>query len=134
MFGQGLLKGLGLTWHLFFGKAITEQYPERRPNLPPASHGSLHLDKDKCTACSLCANACPNKAILLESERDEEKKRYLTGYKIILGQCLFCGLCVESCPQGALTWKPDFELACYHYEDTIQDLLVDTAGEVNKSA
>ncbi|MGB9661420.1 MAG: 4Fe-4S binding protein [Moorellaceae bacterium] len=122
MLGKGLLKGLRITWHLAWGKAITEQYPERRPRLSPRSHGSFMLEKDKCTACGVCANACPNHVIRVESRREENKKRYLTRYSMKLGQCLFCGLCVESCPSEALHFKPDFELACYHHEDTVHVL------------
>jgi len=135
VFGQGLLKGLSVTWNFCFGKAVTEQYPERRPKLPPASHGSLRLRRDKCTACGLCANACPNNVITVESMRGEDKKRRLSGYRVKLGQCLFCGLCVESCPQGALYWHPEFELACYRFEDTEQDLFRgNPAGEVSQGA
>ncbi|MGI9951060.1 NADH-quinone oxidoreductase subunit I [Moorellaceae bacterium AZ2] len=125
MFGQGLLKGLQITWHLAFGKAITEQYPERRPKLPPRSHGSFMLESEKCTACGVCANACPNHVISIQSRRDEDKKRRLTKYTMKLGQCLFCGLCVESCPSEALHFKPDFELACYNFEDTFHVLFED---------
>ncbi|MBE3572663.1 MAG: 4Fe-4S dicluster domain-containing protein, partial [Moorella humiferrea] len=81
-----------------------------------------------------CASACPNHVIIIESERDEQKKRRLTGYRVKFGQCLFCGLCVESCPQDALHWQPDFELACYRYEDTEHDLLAGPAAEVKKGA
>lgn len=125
MFGKGLLKGLSITWHFAFGRAITEQYPERRPKLAPRSHGSFVLEREKCTACGVCANACPNHVISVESRRDENNKRHLTKYSMKLGQCLFCGLCVESCPSQALHFKPDFELACYHYEDTIHVLAED---------
>lgn len=134
MFGKGLLKGLSITWNFFYGKPLTELYPERRPNLPPAFHGSFRLDREKCNACNLCANACPNNVIAVESVRDESKKRRLTAYKLKLGQCLFCGLCVESCPQDALTWQPDFELACYRHEDTVHDMLAGETGEVKKGA
>lgn len=122
MFGQGLLKGLSITWRLGFGRAVTEQYPEWRPKLPPRSHGSFVLEKEKCTACGVCANACPNHVISVESRR-VDKKRHLTKYTMKLGQCLFCGLCVESCPSEALRFRPDFELACYNFEDTIHVLV-----------
>ncbi len=135
MFGKGLLKGLKTTWQLGFGKAVTEQYPERRPKLPDAFRGMLCLDKDKCTVCGLCARACPNNVISIESERGEDKKRRLKSYKVKLGQCLFCGLCVESCPTGALYWRQDFELACYRFEDMDLDLLSATlTREVTKGA
>ncbi|WP_428849290.1 4Fe-4S binding protein [Thermanaeromonas sp.] len=128
LFGQGLLKGLSITWRLGFGKAITEQYPEWRPKLPPRSHGSFVLEKEKCTACGVCADACPNNVISIESQR-AEKKRRLTKYTMKLCQCLFCGLCVESCPSGALRFRPDFELACYNFEDTIHVLAEEVALE-----
>ncbi|MDK2821907.1 MAG: NADH-quinone oxidoreductase subunit [Clostridia bacterium] len=134
MFGKGLLKGLSITWHNCFGKAVTEQYPERKPNLPPSSHGCLFLEKDKCIACGLCSKACPNNVITIESERGEDKKRKLTGYRVKLGQCLFCGLCVESCPKDALHWRPDFEHACYRHEDTEHDLFAGSEAEVRKGA
>ncbi|HHX50717.1 MAG TPA: NADH-quinone oxidoreductase subunit I [Clostridia bacterium] len=118
MIGSGLLKGLRVTWGHLFGKAITEQYPERRPNLPPRFHGSFSLDTGKCNACGICSNSCPNNVITVSSARDENKKRYLTGYDMKLGYCLFCGLCVESCPSDALHVTPDFELSVYYKEDT----------------
>ncbi|GFN23947.1 4Fe-4S dicluster domain-containing protein [Thermanaeromonas sp. C210] len=128
MFGQGLIKGLQVTWHLAFGKAITEQYPERRPNLPPRSHGSFVLESDKCRGCEVCANACPNHVISVQTRRGEDKKRHLSKFTMKLGQCLFCGLCVESCPSDALHFKTDFELACYRFEDTIHVLFEDKGG------
>ncbi|ATW28034.1 NuoI/complex I 23 kDa subunit family protein [Candidatus Formimonas warabiya] len=118
MFGQGLITGLGVTIKKFFGKKITQQYPEEMPNLPPRSHGFFTFHKDKCTACTLCANACPNRVIRISTERDENKKKYLTEYTMDLCYCLFCGLCVETCPTQALTWNQNFELAQFHRKDT----------------
>ena len=128
MYGKGLLTGLGITLKHFFGKAVTEQYPEQRPKLSQRFQGFLALDAEKCTACGICANSCPNGVITGSSERDENKKRYLTGYKVELEYCLFCGLCVEACPQEALSWTQEFEHACYHREDTVYKLYELTAS------
>lgn len=122
MYGTGLLKGLKVTFKHFFGKAITEQYPERRPNLPPRSHGSFALIEDKCTGCGTCAISCPNGVINVKTIRDENRKRHLTGFEMDLMYCLFCGLCVESCPTGALKNTTDFELSCYSRQGTLLKL------------
>lgn len=132
VYGEGLLKGLGITIRHFFGKAITEQYPERRPKLAPRFHGLLSLDPTKCTACGTCANFCPNGVIRIKSERDEQKRRHLTGYEVNLLYCLFCGLCVEACPEDALRFTPHFELATYRRAGAIYDLYAlsrEAAGE-----
>ncbi|HHW08013.1 MAG TPA: NADH-quinone oxidoreductase subunit I [Clostridia bacterium] len=122
MFGTGLLKGLRVTAKHLVGKAITEQYPERKPNLPPRSHGSFSLEPDKCNACGVCSNSCPNSVITVLSDRDENKKRFLTGYYMDLGFCLFCGLCVEACPNDALHVENDFELSAYRRGDVVLTL------------
>lgn len=131
MFGKGLLKGLRVTAKNLMGKAITEQYPERKPNLPPRSHGSFSLETEKCNACGVCSNTCPNNVITVSSERDENKKRFLTGYRMDLGYCLFCGLCVEACPTKALRVDSNFELSAYRREDTILNLFERTQQAVN---
>ncbi|MHB1420943.1 MAG: NuoI/complex I 23 kDa subunit family protein [Bacillota bacterium] len=133
MYGQGLVKGLGITLKHLFGKAITEQYPERRPTLAPRFHGSFALETSKCTGCAICANSCPNSVIRIESHRDESKKRILDDYEMNLGQCLFCGLCVEGCPQEALRFTNEFELACYRKEDTVLNLMQKAHNETSSS-
>ncbi|WP_366921645.1 NADH-quinone oxidoreductase subunit I [Metallumcola ferriviriculae] len=122
MYGQGLLKGLGITLKHFFGKAITEQYPEEMPNLSPIFHGSFALDVEKCIACGICAKTCPNNVINIESSKGEDKKRKLDGYQMDIGLCLFCGLCVESCPTDAINFTQEFELSCYTREDAVLNL------------
>jgi len=119
---KGLITGLGVTLKHFIKwfvakDAVTEQYPDVKPNLPPRSHGTFKLEIPKCISCGLCANACPNRVIQLASEKDENNKKKLTGYKMMVERCLFCGLCVESCPTKALKWSPEFETACYERED-----------------
>lgn len=121
--GKGLFIGLGITLRHFIryfttkDDCVTQQYPEVKPNLPPSSHGTFKLDIPKCIACGLCSNACPNKVITVSSEKDENNKKKLTGYKMLTERCLFCGLCVEACPAKALYWSTEFEHACYDRED-----------------
>lgn len=122
MYGQGLLKGLSITIKHFFEKKITQQYPEERPVLPDRFKGSLTLKVPKCIACGLCANSCPNHVIKIESEKDENNKKKLTGYKVMLERCLFCGFCVEACPTKALLWTKDFELTKFFRDDVNLDL------------
>ncbi|MGB9887287.1 MAG: NuoI/complex I 23 kDa subunit family protein [Moorellales bacterium] len=131
MYGRGLLKGLAITIRHFFGRAITEQYPEHRPVLAPRFRGLLSLAADKCTACGTCASSCPNRAIRIHTRRDEKKRR-LIGYEVNLLYCLFCGLCVEACPEGALSFSPDFELATYHRSGAIYTLYA-LSGEAAKT-
>ncbi len=123
MYGKGLLKGLSITLGHLFGKTITQQYPEVKPNLPPRSHGFFDFSVDKCISCGMCAKSCPNNVIELDSARGEDKKKYLTKFKMEIGYCLFCGLCVEACPTDALNFTTDFELSKYTREGTVYDFL-----------
>lgn len=122
MFGEGLVKGLSITLKHFFGKTITEQYPDVRPNLPKRFHGSFYLDNPKCIACGICANSCPNRVISLTTIKDENNKKKLDSYKMDVQYCLWCGLCVESCPTKAIQFTPKFESATYSRKDILLDL------------
>lgn len=122
MFGKGIIKGLGITLSHIFDKRVTEEYPEQRPNLPPRFKGSFDLNVPKCISCGLCASSCPNHVIKMESVKDENNKKKLTGYKMMAERCLYCGFCVEACPTKALTWNHDFERAVYLRDDVNLDL------------
>lgn len=123
MYGEGLLKGLKITVKHLFGKKLTEKYPEVYPNLSPRFHGSFKLNLNKCIACGICSNSCPNHVIEVTSEKDENNKKKLSGYKMYIERCLFCGLCVESCPPKALHTSTDFELSTYNRNDLILDMV-----------
>lgn len=123
MYGLGLLKGLKVTLGHFFGKKITREYPEERPLLPSRSRGYFALDAEKCTACGLCKNSCPNRVITVEGEKGEDGKRRAVYYRMDIEYCLFCGLCVEACPFGALRHTTDFEHASYRRKDIPLELL-----------
>lgn len=117
MLGFGILKGMRVTAKRFFSKKVTQQYPEVKPNLPPRSHGSFAFDFDKCIACNMCADACPNGVIKVDFTKDEKGKRVLEQYNMNLGYCLFCGLCVKACPKDAINFKTDFDMVCYDKAD-----------------
>ena len=53
---------------------------------------AVKVDKEKCTACGVCVDACPTEAIEVDevAKIDEEK-------------CVDCGTCVDECPNEALS-------------------------------
>lgn len=119
MFGTGLIKGLYVTAKRFLSRKVTEQYPDVLPNIPQRSHGSFGFDADKCIACNICADTCPNGVIRVEFFKDQKGKKVLENYKMSLGYCMFCGLCVNACPKDAIYFKTDFDLSCYTKDDAI---------------
>ena len=52
---------------------------------------AIKIDKDKCTACGSCADACPVDAITIKDTAvvDEDT-------------CIECGTCVGECPVEAI--------------------------------
>jgi len=123
MYGQGLLKGLRVTLGHLLGERITQQYPEKMPDLPERTHGSFALDAEKCIGCLLCKNSCPNRVIAIDVEKGEDGKRKPTYFRMDIEYCLFCGLCTEACPTGALHFTKDFEHAKYRRKDIPMELL-----------
>lgn len=123
MFGKGLLKGLEITWGRMLGKKQTVEYPDEKLEMFPRYHGRFELDVDKCIACGLCVNACPNKVIRIEKEK-VGKKQYMTKYVMRIEYCLFCGLCVESCNKDALKFSNVIDMNQYR-RDWVRLTLVD---------
>ena len=112
MFGQGLLKGLEITLGRMLTKKATVQYPDEKIPMFPRFHGRFQLDVEKCIACGLCANACPNKVIQIEKEK-VDKKQYLTKYVMRIEYCLFCGMCVEACNKDAIKFSSVIDMNQY---------------------
>lgn len=110
----GILQGLKITLGHIFTKRATVSYPEKTRPFSPVFRGLHVLNRDEegrenCTACGLCAVACPAEAITMEAaERLPEEKhlyreeKYAAKYEINMLRCIFCGFCEEACPKDAI--------------------------------
>ncbi|MBD3333009.1 4Fe-4S dicluster domain-containing protein [candidate division GN15 bacterium] len=125
---KNLIAGLGITGKHLGTHAITVQYPEQRDKIPERSRGIVVLLSDKetgelnCTACQLCMRACPTGAIVVEFERDENKRKVLTNFTLDNTICCFCGLCEESCNFSALKLAQKYEFSTIGKEELVWDM------------
>lgn len=111
--------GLAITLKHFFMKKPTIMYPEQKRYLGPVFRGHHILKRDqegreRCTACGLCAVACPAEAISMvaaERKPGEEhlyrEEKYAAVYEINMLRCIFCGFCEEACPKQAIYLRHD---------------------------
>lgn len=134
-----IFKGMLTTFKHFFKKRATIQYPEQTRPFSPVFRGLHVLNRDaegreNCTACGLCAVACPAEAITMEAaerlpgeEHLYREEKYAARYEINMLRCIFCGLCEEACPKDAIYLSETFAPANYSRRSFIygkNDLLI----------
>jgi len=109
-----VLNGMRITFSHLFRKKATIRYPETKREFAEIYRGQHVLKRDdegreRCTACGLCAVACPAEAIIMVAEERKpgeetlyREEKYASVYEINMLRCIFCGLCEEACPKEAI--------------------------------
>ena len=120
MYLPAIIKGMVITFSHIFKKNPTINYPEQKRPFSPVFRGLQILNRDeegreKCTACGLCAVACPAEAITMEAAERQpgeehlyKEEKYAAKYEINMLRCIFCGFCEEACPKDAIYLSETF--------------------------
>lgn len=106
--------GMLITLKHFFKPKVTIKYPEQTREFSKIYRGQHVLKRDedgaeRCTACGLCAVACPAEAITMIAEERKpgeehlyREEKYAAKYEINMIRCIYCGDCEEACPKEAI--------------------------------
>lgn len=109
--------------------AFTIQYPEEKLPVPENFRFLPFLVYDeledgeqklRCTACGICAKACPPQCIYITRAVDPTTGKPVAKpaeYFIDIDICMNCGFCAEYCPFDAIRMDHEYELASYNRKD-----------------
>jgi formate hydrogenlyase subunit 6/NADH:ubiquinone oxidoreductase subunit I len=128
--GAGLVKGLAVTLKHMLRPAVTQQYPEVKPDLPARTRSVIALKQENCTVCYKCSRECPDWCIYIDAHKETNPPasggkarsvKVLDRFAIDFSLCMYCGICVEVCPFDALFWSPEFEYSTYSILDLVHE-------------
>ncbi len=125
---KSLLVGLRITAREASRPIITVQYPRETLKMPARFRGHIKLvldpetGKPRCTACTLCAKACPSGCIVLDGvKREGDKKKSVSKYELDFTTCSLCGSCVEICPSDAIEFSKEYNVVSLN-RDTFENM------------
>lgn len=117
-----------LNYELFIGLYIvfremykrnfhTLKYPLEKLEIGPryrALHKLLRLvesGNERCIGCGLCEKICISNCIRMNTDIDENGRKFVSEYTINFGRCIYCGFCAEVCPELAIVHGGEYENA-----------------------
>jgi NADH-quinone oxidoreductase subunit I len=118
--GSGMAKTLKIFLVQITGreKTNTVQWPEEHAKYSDRFKGKHFLTRRedgqvRCTACFLCATACPAECIHIEAGQhpSNEIEKFPIRFEIDILRCVFCGFCEEACPVDAIRLGPEYVMA-----------------------
>ena len=131
----GILSGMGFTFKTMIKnlsnkkKMATLNYPEEKYQYSSRFKGNhvLTVKEDgdiRCTACMLCATACPADCIHIVASEDEDPtvEKYPINYEIDMLRCVFCGFCEEACPVDAIRMGPEWQTPGNNGDNFVYDI------------
>jgi NADH-quinone oxidoreductase subunit I len=88
MYLPAILGGIAITIKHLLRKKATIRYPEKKREISEVWRGQHVLKRDdkgaeRCTACGLCAVACPAEAITMTAaERKKRRRKFIQRRKV----------------------------------------------------
>lgn len=112
------------------GKMMTFSWPEVKKQIDAgyrSEHRLMLRDNGmiRCTACMLCATACPAHCIHIQATEGDvpEHEKFAKEYTIDMLRCIYCGFCVEACPCDAIRMDTEKPVEAYFSRtDFIKDI------------